>query len=141
MESDSHLRPKRWLIAFAIVVVGVLISFAVYFYAFSYVETSPGHAAQVSTISASCSGDPETCALTLRNTGSADGETTSNCSLTFGGTTHTATSTVQTIKPDGPTVLVTCTASAGTAPPGSKISGLIHMANGATVVFQFPPAG
>jgi hypothetical protein len=48
---------------------------------------------------------------------------------------------VQTIKPDGPTVLVTCTASAGTAPPGSKISGLIHMANGGTVVFQFPLAG
>jgi len=121
--------------------MSVVVSFAVYSYAFSYVESRPPHAAAVSAISASCSGDPETCALTLRNTGSADGETTSNCSLTFGGTTHPATSTVQTIKADGPPVLITCTASTGNAAPGSDISGLINMANGGTVVFQFPAIG
>jgi len=127
---------RMWLIVWAIVAVGVVSSAAIVS-AYGPLPRTP----QTAAVLTSCSGDPEVCNLSLSNTGLGDDETTSNCSLTFGGTTHPATSTVQTIKAGGPAALVTCTASAGTPPPGSQISGLIYMANGGTVVFQFPAAG
>jgi len=125
--------PRTWLIVSAIVAVGVIFSGAIVF-AYGPLPRTP-HPFAVLT---SCSGDPKVCTVALSNVGSADDQTTSNCSLTFGGTTHSATSTVQTIKAGGPEVLVTCTASAGTALPGSKVSGWISLASGAVILF---PAG
>src|SRR5437870_4566843 len=130
--------PRTWLIVSAIVAVGVILSLPFISFSYPFVGTGSATSAQVSALLTSCSGDPETCTFTLYNTGTADARTTSNCSLTFGGTTHTATSTVQTIKAVAPAVLVTCTASAGTAPPGSKVSGWISLASGAVILF---PAG
>ena len=133
--------PRTRHIIWTVAAIGVVVSVALNFYAFTGIIVPPSGGPQVSAILTSCSGDPEACTLSLQNIGTADGETTSNCTLTFGGTTHSATSTVQTIKAGGPSVLVRCTASAGTAPPGSQISGSISMANGGTVLFQFPAAG
>ena len=127
--------PRTWLIVCTIAAVGIIFSVAI----ISAYGSPPGWP-EVAAVLTSCSGDPEACTMALSNVGLADGETTSNCSLTFGGTTHSAISTVQTIKA-GAAALVTCTASAGTAPSGSQISGLIYMVNGGSVVFQYPPAG
>jgi len=130
--------PRTWLIVSTIAAVGVVFSAAIISFSYPFVGTGSAASAQVSALLTSCSGDPETCTFTLYDTGTADAKTTSNCSLTFGGTTHPATSTVQTIKAVAPAVLVTCTASAGTAPPGSKVSGWISLASGAVILF---PAG
>jgi len=127
---------RTWLIVCTIASVGVGLSIAITFPNPFFVGTGSSATAQVSALLTSCSGDPETCTFTLYNTGTADAKTTSNCSLTFGGTTHIATSTVQTIKAVAPAVLVTCTASAGTTPLGSQVSGFITLTNGAEIMFQ-----
>jgi len=112
--------PRTWLIVWAIVAIGVVFSLAIVS-AYGPLPRTPRTAAVLT----SCSEDPKVCTVTLSNTGSADDETTSNCSLTFGGTTHSATSTVQTIKAGGAEILVTCTASAATAPCCYQVSGQI----------------
>jgi len=130
--------PRTRHIIWTVAAIGVVISVAINFFAFTGVRSVPDHGAMVSAILTSCSGDPEACTLSLQNIGTADGETTSNCILTFGGTTRAAISTVQTIKAGGPAALVTCTASAGTATLGSQVSGSITLTSGAVILF---PAG
>ncbi len=102
---------------------------------FYYFGSYPTPTALVKADVVSCSGNPEVCTLGLQNMGSADTATTSTCSLTFGGTTHTAKSTLATIKA-GQSVTVICTASGGTAPRGSQISGSIIISSGAEVDFS-----
>ena len=124
---------RTWLIIWATVAVGVVFSASIVS-AYGPLPRTPRTAAVLT----SCSEDPKVCTVTLSNTGSADDETTSNCSLTFGGTTHSATSTVQTIKAGGAEILVTCTASAATAPCCYQVSGQIQTAGGETILFDFP---
>src|SRR5207245_7654704 len=107
---------------------------SIYFYAHPSLGEGSHPAALINAIVSSCSGDPEVCTLTLHNAGNADTSTTSTCSLTSSGTNHTAKSTLATIKA-GESVTVTCTASSGTAPNGSQVSGSVIIATGAEVVF------
>ncbi len=125
--------PRTWFIVNAIVAVGVAFSVAIVS-AYGPLPRTP----RTTVVLTSCSGDPKVCTVALSNVESADDQTTSNCSLTFGGTTHSATSTVQTIKAGGPEVLVTCTASAATAPCCYQVSGQIQTAGGETILFDFP---
>ncbi len=128
---------RRWWLVFgALAAIPGILSISFYLNSsFYYFSSYPGPTALVSADVVSCSGNPEVCALRLQNTGSADAATTSTCSLTFGGTTHAAKSTLATIKV-GKSVTVTCTASGGTTPPGSQISGSIIISSGAEVDFS-----
>jgi hypothetical protein len=96
---------------------------------------------EISAIVAGCvqaSGSNERCSVVLTNYGDAGTSTTKVCSLTFGGSTHTATFTMTSgsLSPSS-SESGTCTNSDdAVAPVGSQVTGSIFLANGGNAIFS-----
>ena len=95
----------------------------------------------VSAQEQSCAGTPETCTVTLYNSGTANTSLMGTCSMSFGGNTYLGTAAIVSgsLK-GGSSASVTCTSNtAGShAPAGSSITGYINVGTGAEVLFAAP---
>ncbi|MDA4123921.1 MAG: type IV pilin N-terminal domain-containing protein [Thaumarchaeota archaeon] len=93
--------------------------------------------AQVSAGVVACSGTPEVCTLTLRNSGSADVAITGTCTMAFlGGNYLSAAGIVTGNLHGGNSATVTCTTPGFLhAVPDTQIVGSVALGNGAEVLF------
>ncbi|MGD0478421.1 MAG: type IV pilin N-terminal domain-containing protein [Nitrososphaerales archaeon] len=86
---------------------------------------------------ASCSGAPEVCLVSLTNTGSGNAAITGACTLTFAGTTYTSTAVLKSGNLSaGNSGVVSCTTPGfAHAIPGNQVVGSFNLGNGASVLF------
>jgi flagellin-like protein len=93
--------------------------------------------ARVAAGTATCSGTPEVCTVSLQNTGSANVGITGVCNVRFGGNNYLSTASI--ISGDlnaGNTASVGCTTPGSAhALPGTQIVGSVSIGNGAYVEF------
>jgi flagellin-like protein len=83
----------------------------------------------------------ETCNLVLTNSGNANTQATTSCSLTFGGKTviGVTSGAAVTSVPAGSTALAVCTGAQGagnSAAVGSQVTGSIILTNGGNALFS-----
>ena len=115
------------LLVAAVMLAGITFGvFAVYY-----------HPAEVAAEGAACSsvGNTTICQLTLTNEGSEDTATTGACALQVGTVVQGSVEGGGTIPAGGSLSDVQCAANVGGLMPGSHISGILHMTNGASAFF------
>ena len=121
-----------------LIAITLVAAAAVSGFLFGLLGTYSNSALVSASASPVCSGTPESCTLTLVNSGNLNTVLAGTCTLNFGGSSYLGTATLTSGSlGGGQTAHVTCTSTiAGShAAAGSQLTGSVLIANGANVLF------